>query len=286
MKRELKGCILINAFSRAESLASSLESIVLANIATDVPIFVVFQTGSTEVEAVLFCFREKIAEIIQVDGTGKSALENINSNRITGYTHLFDKLRMDWVLAIEEDVLIARDTLNFVEFIMNKYWNVRAFKGINLGSREPLQTSLLDTYSKLRFGLNGQASAVTSKTWKGFNLRRITRKIAQNGFDSMIENNLRRGFMITPNLSRSLDIGWDGTHQSSNPEDPYFVEMRESFVSGVLRTDAVYREININHRWREDIEIYRRYRTLESILRRMKLQLKHKIKLLLVSKVN
>lgn len=272
------GAILINAFSRSKSLNACLESIEVANRDFKLPIFVIFQTGFSEVKAVLENHNHVIKKVVEVDGNGRTALENINWNRYLGYEILFNIENQDWVIAIEEDVAIAPDSIKMALEIYNTYSANRAFRGINFGSREPFDFTDSKTYSLLRYGLHGQASLLPKSSWRKFSHKRMKKKFSTHGFDSLIEFTLKKGFMVTPNHSRSLDMGWDGTHVPSDSSDPYFVEMAASYVGDKVISTGPYILKPIQHRWRDDIKIFRHEETFNFVLSARYYLLKHQVK--------
>jgi hypothetical protein len=254
------GLVLVNAYSRSKSLRRCLNSIATANENYQYPLIVVLQEGFAEVESVVQEYSEHIYKTIRVSGENRTALENINFNRYLGYEIGFLKLKADWILAIEEDVEISGDAIQFCTEIVAKYQHTPFFKGINLGSREKYSEALSVTYSRQRYGLHGQASVLTKKTWDKFNHKIIQKKFSTHGLDSLIEFYLKKGFMVTPNNSRSLDTGWDGTHLPGNEDDPYFVEMAASFVGNLDTPSGSYVYKEMDHHWRSDIETYKLYK--------------------------
>jgi len=278
-----KGVILVNTYSRANSLKKCLESIETSNENFGYPVVIVHQEGFSEVALTLNDFSSTIDKIIRVNGDDKSPLENINTNRYLGYQICFNEFAADWVLAIEEDVEIAKDAIRFCSEMTWKYSGNIFFRGINLGSREKFEESISTTYSRQRYGLHGQAAVITRGTWKGISQRRIWRKFSTHGFDSLIEFQLKTGFMITPNNSRSLDTGWDGTHLPANQNDAYFVEIAESFVGFHEIDISEYTEKGMQHNWRSDIELYKFHKTPFFIVNTQWNNLKHKIKFALAN---
>jgi hypothetical protein len=269
--------LIVNAFSRAESLERCLASIRNSTTDFDVPILVIHQRGSLEVERILLDYSSLISQVRSVNGEGRTPLENINHNRLLGYQIAFNEYNADWVIAIEEDVVLSKDAISFVRFILGKYVKNRFFRGINFGSREPFSADLIETFSLLRYGMHGQGSVIGRRTWDFIVRREIEKKFSTHGFDSLIEQHLKFGFMVTPNLSRSLDTGWDGTHMPNDKNDSYFTEMRESFV-GDIDVTPNYHQLNLLHRWREDLEVYKLHKTLRFVLRSKWYAFKHEVK--------
>ena len=111
----IRGIIVVSCFSRAAELSICLDQIILANQSFNLPILVVHQIGNEDVDKVLKSYRKHIDYYFQLDGDGYSPLENINRNRILSYIIGFNWLNSDWVFAIEEDVLISQDSINFIK---------------------------------------------------------------------------------------------------------------------------------------------------------------------------
>ena len=272
------GIIVISTYSRAKELLMCLDQIILANQNFKVPILIVHQVGDQNVSKVLMSYRNYIDYYIQVDGKSYSPLENINRNRILSYIVGFNWLNSDWVLAIEEDVLIARDSINFIEKMMEKFYRYPSFRGVNLGSRIQKNESNLETFSKLRFGINGQASAITRKTWNHFDYKKLMDKSASHPFDSQVENFLKLGFMITPNASRLKDIGWNGTHAPKDPNENYYRELENSWVGNEELGIKGYTLKNQHHNWRDDVRVYRWFTTPWNFISRNYFGFKHRMK--------
>jgi len=277
-RNPIRGIIAIPTFSRATELSMCLDQIILANQSFDTPILVIHQTGNEDVDKVLKSYRQHIDYYFQLDGDGLSPLENINRNRILAYIIGFNWLNSDWVLAIEEDVLISEDSINFINIVMQKYYRYPGFRGINLGSRIPKSDHNKETYSKLRFGINGQASAITRRTWNYFNYRKLMKKSSSHPFDSQVEHYLKMGFMVTPNASRLKDIGWNGTHAPKDPTEIYYKELESSWVGNEKLGVTGYTLQNVVHNWRNDIRIYKWFTTPWHLMSRFYWNKKHELK--------
>ena len=270
--RSRRGAIVLSTFSRDKELSACLEKIIEANKDFNLPLIVVHQLGYPKVGQVISDFRSNIDYCIELNGENLSPLENINRNRILSYQLSFNWLQSDWVIAIEEDVLIAKDTVKFVNYVMEKYDGKIGFRGVNLGSRELKTKENSETYSKLRFGINGQASAITRKTWNHFNQDRLISRSRTQPFDAQVENFLKTGYMITPNASRLLDTGWNGTHAPKDPNEEYYLQLRNSWVGmDELGIDG-YTLNNTKHSWRGDIKIFRWFTSPWSYVRNLQIK--------------
>jgi hypothetical protein len=132
---ENRGVILVLAYARPELLNELFESIIRLNDAEDISIVVVRQIGVDSVSETLNKWKELIEVLVETDGSAVTAAENISKNRLAGYAVSFDSLGADWVLAVEDDVLLASDTAFFTKRMFEKYKSHRNFRAINLGSR-------------------------------------------------------------------------------------------------------------------------------------------------------
>lgn len=247
MKSQFQGAILLNAFSRPDQIRACLESLFGANSEANYPVVVVYQKGNLDSKKALDGFGDSITHRLEIEGLFSSSLPNINFNRILGYQFCFNWLGADWVLAVEEDVVVSLDTINFIKQTLQNEMKKPFFRGINLGSRVSSSNDP-STYSRIRFGLHGQCSVLTKKTWSHFQESKLLKNSAKRPFDSQIENYLRRGYMATPNRSRFLDTGWNGTHAPSDPNHEYFRELKDSFVN-TLDTSMIYTYKQAEHWW-------------------------------------
>jgi hypothetical protein len=257
----MKGSIGLAAFSRAKELDQCLESIVNARNGRNIPLVVLHQMGHETVSEVVKKWRSEIQILIEVEALGSTALENINLNAIILRDLAFRHLNSDWFLGVEEDVLIGGDSINFIESMMQRYRRYPGFRGVNLGSAILRNSASETTYSRMRFGLHGQAGAIPKKVWLRFNSSNLIKQSNQVGLDGILERYLKTGFMCWPNLSRYIDHGWNGTHTPSDSNDSYYQNLRESFVSISPARELKYVERNMENPWREDCTQYNLFTT-------------------------
>lgn len=257
----MKGSIGIAAFSRAKELDQCLESIVNARNGRNIPLVVLHQVGHETVSEVIKKWRCEIQILIEVEALGSTALENINLNAIILRDLAFRQLNSDWFLGVEEDVVIGGDSINFIESMMQRYGRYPGFRGVNLGSAISRNSASETTYSRIRFGLHGQAGAIPRKVWLRFNSINLVKLSNQVGLDGILERYLKTGFMCWPNLSRYIDYGWNGTHTPSDLNDSYYQNLRESFVSISPTVELKYIERNMENPWREDSFQYNLFTT-------------------------
>ena len=260
---ENRGVVLILAYSRPDLLDELFESVCQLTDVDKVSIVVVRQIGVDSVGKTIGKWKPLIEVLVETDGSASTAAENISRNRLAGYAVSFDSLGADWVLTVEDDVLLASDTVLFTMHIFEKYNSNRNFRAINLGSR--LRKSELgnSTYCLTRFGIVGQASVLTRATWQ--KMRRLgVIEFARSGhWDSAMEAYTKTGFCVSPNNSRYVDRGWTGaTHMSSNPEDDYYKDISASFVDHDMAPEVCYKRMDLGYSWRADLKKYRSWENL------------------------
>jgi hypothetical protein len=252
----VKGSIGVATFSRAEQLDKCISSIVRAKGLRDIPLLVLHQLGDPKVKQVISKWRSHIFLLIELNPNGRTALQNINLNSILLRHTAFNFMDSDWFLGIEEDVVIGGDSITFIESMMGRYINKRAFRGVNLGSNLPRENNTESHYSKMRYGMQGQASAITRRTWKKFDFDHLVKNSSWGALDGMMENHLKSGFMCNPLLSRYVDNGWSGTHGLGDPSHEFYRKFENSFIDLLEKNQIEYFENKVRIPLREDAVLY------------------------------
>ena len=279
---DLKGAILIITHSRASLLDELFNCLESQINASDTAIIVVRQLGNKDVGDIVNKWRNKINIYIETDGSAKTTANNIARNRFAGYSVGFDALNADWILAVEDDVLLARDTISFTKFITRKYIHRKDFRAINLGSKLKKTKLSLDTYSLTRYGLFGPASVLTKSTWNKMHKWGIIQNFTQEHWDAAIEAFIKTGLTVAPNNSRYIDRGWGGTHTSDNPEDGYFSDLNESYIGNEFLGAETYKHIEMGYYWRKDL---RKFKTIESPIYWANFLIRHPKVIFLINKI-
>jgi len=250
--------VVITTFSRPKLFEKCLKSVCAANYKKNFKIIVIQQKGNEALEKIIKKNEKKIDYLFKIDSLGRNPLENINLNRMLGNMFAYNILKDDFVLGIEDDSVLAPDALEFTKSIFFKYKNEKYFRGINLGSFENHENVGDNAYSILRYGLNGHAGGLSRETWQKFNERSLIRNSNSVPLDSMLENYVKTGFMVTPNKSRYVNYGWDGTHGPKNPADDFYIKIDASFKSLKTGSKFEYVNVNIKHNWRNDCVIFKK----------------------------
>lgn len=254
--------VLVNAFARTTELQACLSSVLEATQNITDTRLVIHQKGIDASMSVSGQFRSSF-NVKYVLPPSSSALVCINSNRVLGLEILFEEMKVDAVLSVEDDVEISRDSGVFCKSILEQFYEDENFRGINLGSRIPSsnEPKLLNSYSLLRYGLHGQAGVITKRTWNYIRKRNLGLN-PNSGFDAQIEVYLKTGFMATSNVSRYLDRGFDmyATHATRDSKDVSFTRIAESYIGREYFPESpTYELIQEDHsNWRIDAIPYRR----------------------------
>jgi hypothetical protein len=257
--------IVVFCHSRALELDRCISSLRKARGLNTWKLIVLQQSGHTKVDRILAKHRNIIDTSISHKPQYDSVLGNINNNRILGMRIAFHQFNADYVLGIEEDNLISSDALEFIDFVYTNYHRKRFFRGINLGSLEFGNHIESSGFSLLRSGLYGSAGVLTRKTWialeKGGYLD-FDFGDPKNPWDAMIEFYLKSGFMVTPNLSKNLDIGYGGAFSPKNSSHYFFTSNKKSWIQSNRYTNQKYKHIQIPHSMKKDIITFKRMHSM------------------------
>lgn len=262
--------IIVFCHSRAKLLDKCLISLKKASGIDSWKVGVVFQRGHKDVALIIDKHRSFIDNLIVTKPNFDFPLGNINYNRILGTKFAFEIQQAEYMLGIEEDNVISADSLNFIDFVYDKYRTNPAFRGINLGSIEHGENVSENTYSLLRSGLHGSAGVLTYRTWKSIQRKNLMNFDLSNkkfAWDAKIEFYLKGGFMVTPNLSRNLDLGYGGTFAPASKNDPYFIEIKKSWYRSKPLLEIEYKHLQIDHRIRKDAVGYKKAHSIFYLLR-------------------
>ena len=254
----MKKTLVITAFNRPALIRDCLESCLSLENLDEYRIVIVHQKGNLKVEKIIAEYAQLFSTFVSTKPSGSETDAFITNNRILGLYVGFEFWKSEFVVSIEDDVVLAPDALKFIEHAFKTYRKNLNFRGVNLGSKLPLLEVEPNSYSHLRFGIHGPASMITKKTWKRINPQRVMSNASIN-FDAQIEFALKSGFMVTPNASRYIDQGVEGSHTGNGTDDSYFQGLKMSFVGGGEKSNILntYFRKDLLPNWRKDCVIYK-----------------------------
>ncbi|NBO62339.1 MAG: glycosyltransferase [Flavobacteriia bacterium] len=247
--------IVITGFNRPRLLENCLESVFNARGSQNFKKIVFLQYGDDKSRKVIENYADSLDTLIGTHPSGKSVDARITNNRLTGLFLGFEYWKSEYVVSLEDDVSISEDALEFIESCYERYSKNRKFRGVNLGSKLPFTEREKTTFSLLRYGIHGPASMITRETWNRLNVKKLL-KHDEIIFDAQIEFELKSGFMATPNCSRYLDQGFQGTHFIGSETDEYFWKLSGSFVGDRVPENSQYTLRNLEPNWRKDCKTY------------------------------
>lgn len=244
--------ILVTAFNRVLELEKALQAIQQCKGSEKYRLVIIYHEEQKASKDYIDHITIKNAIKIPIIGVGRSGLENMNKNRIFGLDYCFDMLSSEYVIAIEDDIVLGYDALIFSDQIINKYGSDKDFRGVNLGSRMCLDEKKKFSYGLFRYGLFGQGGAITREQWKKIKNLDLLSNHKFAGFDSLVEDYYKSGYVIMPYASRYIDNGWNGTHAPKDPVHEYYEDLRKSFVGDDRFEIKEYEYKELPYLWRED----------------------------------
>ena len=242
--------ISVITFKRSHLLDLCLESLSRAMKELKYPIYVTAQDPGEEEEKIFLKYANIISSIKRVDSYGLPVEELINNNRIKAWETALLEHNHSYVVCLEDDVIISKDFFHFTEKVLEQNRNEKNFRGINYGSFEI--SAEASTYSRLRYGLHGPASLISSESLKIFQLQKLKKLKGRIPWDAWVEPIAKTGFMVTSNISRYSDNGINGTHASMLLNSDYFKKLHCSFEMGPENFCDEYSLKNVVHSWRKD----------------------------------
>ncbi len=266
---ERKFVVVIFTHARAELLEQSLTNFSVAKDRENWLLIVVQQAGSKSIDRILKKYESDITLTIKFVDIGFGVLGNINYSRLLGTSIAFNQFKANLVLGIEEDTKISKDSLQFIGAIYKKYRLRPDFRGVNLCSNLPYDSTLANSFSTLRFGLSGQAGAITLRTWKKMKLSRLLRNIGEEEWASRMEPIMKTGFVVHPNNSRLFDQGWGGFSSGKlDSSSEGFILQHKSWVGEYIPNSHDYVKENKKGVWRQDAIVYKFWQNPYFSLRR------------------
>jgi hypothetical protein len=253
----MKRTIVLIVYNRPLKTVQTLEALKSCYLIEHYSLLVIRQIGCEAVENIINAIDWiPCTHIITSPPDNQSVAYKINHNVRMGLHEAFDENKSDYVVVIEDDVLLGYDFLFFSETMHARYDHNPYFRAVNAFSKEPLKADNLFSYGTFRYGI-GQGWSISRNIW---NQIKVFWPVGSNQhFDALVEPWFRNGFVVMPYCSRSCNIGYGGSAHSPISEfDDYYVNMRASWVGhGPFQLNPYILNNNLNYTWRSDCATFR-----------------------------
>jgi hypothetical protein len=252
-----KKTIILIVFNRPDKTKQTLVALKNINKIEQFNLIVIRQEGSEEVKRLIddISWAHVTHHVTKFDKES-SVKYRINFNVRSGIASAFENIHCNYVVVLEDDILLGYDFLHFCDVMHERYAEDPKFRAINAFSKEPHKKIMLWSYGKFRYGV-GKGWSISRDSWQ--KLENYWELGIDEHFDYLIEGWTREGFVIMPHCSRSLDIGW-GEDSSHGPKDEFhehWVAMRGSWVGCDTFPIEEYKEVDrLPFSWREDCVPY------------------------------
>ena len=250
LKRSRPGAILILCHARTEHLIKVLESIKLASTVQEWDIVICAQDPTTEVLQIIknTKLQNLYVEVRSLKEKDFSVKKCINSNLFWGMNHIFNVLGKEYVVVLEDDVVISPSFLEYMCYFLTRFQKSRSFRGVNSVS------SFVGDQNENSFGKYSQGLmwgwGITNRVFQ--KLEKFWTGEEDAHWDYYLEPFLRTGFVINPMYSQVKNIGFDSTASHTKDAPELENAINESFRKGLTLKPNKWRESEIDFRMRKD----------------------------------
>lgn len=176
----------------------------------------------------------------------RSTAQSINGNVFAGLEHCFNKLHSEFVIVLEDDIVLSKDALKFYEFAINSQSMFSGFRGVNGFSEMVAPVGASKSFVRVSHGL-GWGWAITEKTYSI--LRKFWTGKEDNHWDFIIEPYVRTGFVVNPIQSRVLNIGFDESATHTSGDSVLGESIQSSFSSNAPNYSELFEIIDTDFFW-------------------------------------
>ena len=181
-----------------------------------------------------------------------SARQKIHRNLSLGLMHAFSDSRVDYCVVLEDDIVVGRDFLSFVDTMMSLGRNDPWFRAVNGFSNFASQSWSDDrAFVRANFGV-GWGWALPRRTY--VQISRVLERRGDYHWDSLIEPQIRSGYVVNPVRSLVLNAGLDGSgSHTGSEEDSHLAQlMKASFDTTKDRNKQEWGRRVVPLEWRAD----------------------------------
>tara|TARA_A100001015_G_C14926066_1_gene686415 strand:- start:432 stop:1289 length:858 start_codon:yes stop_codon:yes gene_type:complete len=182
-------------------------------------------------------------------------------NGFKGMKFAFENLKSDICFYVEDDIILAKDAIQFGTFIINRYKRDKNFFAVNFFSKMKYSASTQNLYSKFIYGI-GKGWGISKNKWK------LIKKFWDSKFinsqeaplyDSPIEEYIKSqlNYVVMPINSRSYEIPSNGVNINLKNDKKYFKEFKSSFVGSNYSGKNYKYSFFQKYYWRSDCIKYK-----------------------------
>ena len=206
--------IVILCHKRTTHLAEVINSLEKVSGIEYCKIIFVAHSASQEVLDIVVNSKLTNSYLHRIDHEFSSAKSAINHSTYTGCNIAFSDPNVDFCIVLEDDIVVAKNILEFSKDILEVHKKRRKFRGINFYSIDTQENLVSSNYVRLNYSF-GWGWLIPRKTFMKLNF--WTGK-EDSHWDYFIEPYIRTGYLIAPVHSKIRNIGFDetATHTSND----------------------------------------------------------------------
>lgn len=196
--------------------------------------------GSSAVTQVVLDELTPDSLVLTDSGNGLEPLAKINQSLRIGLALAFEVYSAPYVIVLDDDIVVSRDFLSFVELAHLQFGGKPFFRGVNgwsAASRDAAVSNPLNRIVRTNYGYawGWSVSAKSYDRAKKLISHKDTLGLAP---DWVWEDLLRTGYMVNPAFSRIRNIGFDSTatHTQGREVEELGRRIDQSFSSAQGRT--------------------------------------------------
>jgi len=215
----MKKCINFIAYNRPEYFSQVLNSWKNTDKINEYDLYF-FIDYSDKTQEIKNLIREFIKKKINASKQKIKIITNnpkkgVNNAMYNALSYSFDKLKYDFVVMAEDDIVVTKDSLRLLECMLHiseKEKNIAIF---NLYAHQSFENVIHNTTKLYKIcWFNAWGWATTNKNWTLY-IKKFWSFDYSMGWDIHITENIMKKqnlSMIVPKISRSKNIGVNGTH--------------------------------------------------------------------------
>jgi len=245
--RKANQAILVICYRRTTHLIKVLEALANSQSIENYKIVFVVQDPVEPVLQIARSFPYDYEILTTESPSYYSSAQSINMNLFTGLRHCFKVLNSEYVVVLEDDIVLSADALMFFESVMTAQAGHSGFRGVNGFSETIAPFSNSVNYVRVHHGL-GWGWAINQRTYS--QLCKFWSGTEDNHWDFIFESFVRTGYVVNPIQSRVINIGFDETATHTSGDTDLGRSIQASFFSNQTPLSDGFSEIDIDFFWR------------------------------------